>query len=252
MKVLIIEDELIASEKLKNVLRDIDASIEVVDVIDTVRGGVEFFKMIPQIDLVFSDIQLADGLSFEIFDEVHIDFPIVFTTAYDEYSIKAFEVNSIDYLLKPIQKEGVGKAIEKYRRIQGKDLEFEALNNLTKIIQQSPKTEKRFLVKSGLKLVPKKASDVALFYIDNKVLHLLDRNTQKSFLMDGTLEELSNEMDQNNFFRINRKQLVNKEAVDSIKPFYSQRLSLELNVPCDHEIVVSREKVNDFKKWFVN
>ncbi len=253
MKVLIIEDEKLAAARLKSILEKIDQEIEVIGEIDTVRESVDFLSKNQKIDLIFCDIHLADGISFEIFEQVEVTIPIIFVTAYDEYSIKAFKVNSIDYLLKPINEKAVAEALEKHQKISKPAVDVETLKNLENLISNSQRGEKRFLVKSGIKLVPKKESDLALIFVNNKISHLIDGNNQKVYLIEKTLEELINiELDPTLFFRINRKQIVGKEFIESIKPHYNQRLSLELKIPVDQELIVSREKVNEFKKWFIS
>ncbi len=252
MNVLILEDEKLASERLKRIIKEIDPAINVACQIDTVRDAVDYLNSNQQnLDLIFCDIHLADGLSFEIFKQTVVDKPIVFTTAYDEYSIDAFQVNSIDYLLKPIKQEEVDRSLKKYGKIYSNP----ALNlsALQKFISEQPgNVTKRFLVRSGSKLVPKKMNEIGMVYIDNKVVQLQDFPEGKNYLIDFTLDEMINtQLDLALFFRINRKQIINIDAIDSIKPYFNQRLSLALKIPTNIEMIVSREKVNDFKKWFL-
>lgn len=251
MNVLIIEDEQLASDRLKRMIQEIDTQVAVKDQIDTIRDAVSFLKQEQEtLDLIFCDIHLADGLSFEIFHQVELDKPVVFTTAYDEYSIEAFKVNSIDYLLKPIKKEDVERSLNKYRKIYSNKIDVMLLKDL--VLGNPQKSPKRFLVKSGTKLIPKKMEEIGLVYIEHKVVQLQDFPQGKNYLVDFTLDEMmNNELDHQTFFRINRKQIVNIEAIEAIKPYSNQRLSLSLKIPTNLELIVSREKVNDFKKWFL-
>ncbi|MEM6643707.1 MAG: response regulator transcription factor [Bacteroidota bacterium] len=254
MKTLILEDEPLAAERLQRIIEKNFATIEVVDSLDTVKSAVKFLEeREDELDFIFCDIHLADGSSFEIFEQIEVKTPIIFTTAYDQYSIDAFQVNSIQYLLKPIKEEDVIKAVKKYENIQQQKASQIKLDDLKKILisPQEPST-KRFLVKSGMRLIPKKNSDIALFYIENKVVHVLDKNDGKSYITDFTLEELEQEhIDSSQFFRINRKQIINAEVIRAMKPYVGQRLSLELTIRNTFDIIVSREKVTQFKKWFV-
>lgn len=253
MRALIVEDEQLAADRLSSIINKIDKSVEVVAQLDTVRDTVAYLKQHQQdLDLLFCDIHLADGLSFEIFEQVEVETPVIFTTAYDEYSIKAFKVNSVDYLLKPIQEEEVRNSLNKYSSFFEPNLK--GLADLKSLFANSTKTQpKRFLVKAGMKLIPKKADDIAFAFVENKVTYFLDINTEKTYMMDFTLEELmSTQLDIQQFYRINRRQIVNIESIDVIRPYLNQRLSLSLKVHTNQELIVSREKVNDFKKWFLN
>lgn len=252
MNVLIIEDEQLAADRLRRIVETNFAHHRVLEVLDTVREATAFLtKQSDHLDLIFCDIQLADGLSFEIFETVQVDVPIIFTTAYDEYSIEAFKLNSVQYLLKPLKEVEVVEAVRKYEKYFGKKNNLD-IQQLKEAILGSSNEPSRFLVKTGLKMIPKKANEVALFYVENKITRLMDAPVGKSFIVDHTLEELeSTLLSKDLFFRINRKQIVQKEAIDSIKPHFGQRLSLTLKVPNNFDIIVSRQKVNDFKKWFV-
>ncbi|MEM0940599.1 MAG: LytTR family DNA-binding domain-containing protein [Bacteroidota bacterium] len=253
MNALIMEDEQLAVDRLQRIIQKNFTEMEVIESLDTVKDGVEFLSEHEHnLDLIFCDIHLADGSSFEIFDQIEVKTPIIFTTAYDEYSIDAFKVNSIHYLLKPLKEKEVIDAVDKYELFQGRKNEHLKLNDLRKIlVNPKESANKRFLVKSGLRLIPKKTEDIALFYVDNRVVHALDKHNGRSYLTDFTLEEIEKDQtDSDQFFRINRKQIVNMETIISMKPFTGQRLSLDLAVRCNFDIIVSREKVTQFKKWF--
>lgn len=253
MKVLIIEDEQLAADRLQQIIEHTEHSIEVKGVMDTIRDSVGYLEdHQASLDLIFCDIHLADGLSFEIFKQIEVDVPVIFTTAYDEYSIDAFKVNSIDYLLKPIKAEEVAIALNKYQKFHQNHQEIDnsALKSLVNKIKGPG--QKRFLVKSGIKLIPKKMEEIGLVFIENKVVQFHDFPSGKAFMLDFSLDDLmSKELDPDLFFRINRKQIVNIEAIEEIKPYFNQRLSLTLKFPTSFDLIVSREKVNDFKKWFV-
>ncbi|MEM9895286.1 MAG: LytTR family DNA-binding domain-containing protein [Bacteroidota bacterium] len=254
MKILIIEDEPLAAERLQRIIKNSFPSSVIMGILDTVNGSVDFLKSKqPTIDLIFCDIHLADGSSFEIFKEVEVEKPIVFTTAYDQYSIEAFQHNSIHYLLKPLKESEVVAAFskyEKYHKSQEKATVY--LEGIKRLLgTKESADEKHFLVKSGMKLVPKKPEKIAIVYVENKVVHAIDIESKKKFLMDYTLDDLEeNHLNSRSFFRVNRKQIINKEAVAAMKPFVGQRLELELQAGLNIDIIVSREKVRAFKLWF--
>jgi len=253
MKTLILEDEHLAADRLQRIINDNFQEMEVLEAIDTVKDGTQYLaENQDELDLIFCDIHLADGSSFEIFDQVKVKTPVIFTTAYDQYSIDAFKVNTIHYLLKPIKEKEVVEAVNKLELLQAHQRPEIRLGDLKKILlNPAEESSKRFLVKSGLKLLPKKTEELALFYIDNKVVHVLDQQDGKSYLVDYTLDELEHKLlDCAQFFRVNRKQIVNMESISAMKPHHGQRLSLDLNVKCNFDIIVSREKVTQFKKWF--
>jgi len=255
MKTLILEDEPLAAERLQRIIEKNFNNIEVADSLDSVKEGVKYLSQNSEdLDFIFCDIHLADGSSFEIFDQLDVKTPVIFTTAYDQYSMEAFKVNSVHYLLKPLKERDVIDAVNKYEIFQGHRNSQLKLEDLRKIfISPQEQSNKRFLVKSGMRLIPKKNDDIALFYTDNKVVHVLDRNDGKSYLTDFTLEELEQRhIDGNKFFRVNRKQIINADVIQSMKPYVGQRLSLDLSVKCNFDIIVSREKVTQFKKWFID
>ena len=253
MKTLILEDEHLASDRLQRIIEDNFQEMEVLEAIDTVKDGTKYLtENQDELDLIFCDIHLADGSSFEIFDKVKVNTPVIFTTAYDQYSIDAFKVNSIHYLLKPLKEKEVIEAVNKLELLNAHKQPEVRLRDLKKILlNPSEEVSKRFLVKSGLKLIPKKTEELALFYIENKVVHVLDMQDGKAYLIDYSLDDLENKLlDENQFFRVNRKQIVNMESIAAMKPHHGQRLSLDLTVRSNFDIIVSREKVTQFKKWF--
>ena len=251
MKVLIVEDERLAAERLQYLLRTCEQDIEVVDVIDSVEDAVTFFRSGKKTELLLLDIQLADGKSFEIFEKVKIELPIIFTTAFDQYAIQAFKVHSIDYLLKPVQQSDLNYAIEKFRKITAPiSLTSEDLIELKALLAKNKKTYKeRFIIKSGNKLQFKQTDDIAYFFADGKTAFLVSKKENRKYLIDHTLEELENTLNPKAFFRISRKFIVGVESIAEVKGLISTRLEVKLNQPCEHELAVSRDRAQDFKNW---
>jgi len=256
MKVLIIEDEELAVKKLRKTLESVDSSAEVVGVADSIRSSVNWLQQNPAPDLILMDIELADGQSFEIFDKVEVKSTVIFTTSYDEYALKAFKVNSVDYLLKPVQKEDLQAALNKLKTMQtmyGGNGPSDPLNvdNLVKELQQKlqPKEfRKRFLVKHAQKLVSVDVEEIAYFYSDGR-LNFFKTLDNKKFVVDYTMDELEDMLDPNKYFRISRSFYVSIASIDQIHDYFGNRLLLHLKPAVDKESIVSREKVADFKKW---
>lgn len=257
MKVLIIEDEELAVKKLQKTLASVDSTAEVVGVADSIRSSVSWLQQNPSPDLILMDIELADGQSFEIFDKVDVKSTVIFTTSYDEYALKAFKVNSIDYLLKPIQKEDLHAALEKLKGLKSlygnNTVPAPSLNvdNLVKELQQKlqPKEyRKRFLVKHAQKLVSVDVEEIAYFYSDGR-LNFFKTTDNRKFVVDYTMDDLEDMLDPNQFFRISRAFYVAVNSIDQIHDYFGNRLLLNLKPVVDKEAIVSREKVTDFKKW---
>ena len=256
MKVLIIEDEELAVKKLRKTLESVDSSAEVVGVADSIRSSVAWLQQNPPPDLILMDIELADGQSFEIFDKVDVKSTVIFTTSYDEYALKAFKVNSVDYLLKPVQKEDLQAALNKLKTMQtmyGSIPSADPLNveNLVKELQQKlqPKEfRKRFLVKHAQKLVSIDIEEIAYFYSDGR-LNFFKTLDNKKFVVDYTMDELEEMLDPDKYFRISRAFYVSIASIDQIHDYFGNRLLLHLKPAVDKESIVSREKVADFKKW---
>lgn len=257
MKVLIIEDEELAVKKLRKTLQSVDDTAEVVGVADSIRSSVNWLENNPTPDLILMDIELADGQSFEIFDKTDVKSTVIFTTSYDEYALKAFKVNSIDYLLKPVQKEDLEAAIEKFRNLKkvygGSDNNTTpmSVDSLVKELQQKlqPKEyRKRFLVKHAQKLVSVEVEEIAYFYSDGR-LNFFKTDDNKKYVVDYTMDELEEMLDPNQYFRISRSFYVSVNCIDQIHDYFGNRLLLNLKPAVDKESIVSREKVTDFKKW---
>ena len=247
MKVLIIEDERLASQKLMRLLKEVDQTIEVVDVLKSVEQTINWIQENPVPELVFMDIQLEDGLCFEIFENIRIDAPVIFTTAYDEYTLKAFKVNSVDYLLKPIVCAELKNAIEKYINIHSINTDK---SRLTTIINQLlPQTKERFLIKIGEHYKSISTFDIQCFYILERNT-FISINSGKSYPVDYTLDNIEQLVDAKSFFRVNRNFIVNVNAIQDVIAYSSNRLKIVLlNRKEKDDIIVSRERVVTFKNW---
>jgi DNA-binding LytR/AlgR family response regulator len=248
MKVLIIEDEKPAADKLKRLLADKVNDIIILDILETVESSINWFLNNPSPDLIFMDIQLADGISFEIFESVKIEAPVIFTTAYDQYAIRAFKVNSIDYLLKPIEAEMLVKSIEKYRslypsaKFDDKKIDF-LYDQLIK------KYKTRFFIKLGTHCRSVMTDEIRYFFIVERSTFMKTMQG-KIFDVDYSLDQLEKMLDPERFFRINRKFIINIDTITDIITWSSNRLKLKLsNEEENYDLVVSREKVSDFKRW---
>ncbi|MEL7148624.1 MAG: LytTR family DNA-binding domain-containing protein [Bacteroidota bacterium] len=251
MNALVIEDEQLAAERLISLIDQSDEDIQVLEQFDTVRDTVEYLMENQQnVDILFCDIQLADGLSFSIFEKIKVDTPVVFTTAFDEYSLRAFKVNSVDYLLKPVKQQELNEALIKYQSIYRERVAID-LSQLSQYFNQPAHYKERFLVKSGNKYYNKSVDEVTYFSLDNKIVYLHDTDTSKKYMTEFTLEELvKNHLDPKRFFRINRQFIVSIDAIAMMKPYPNQRLILQLKDGQLDELVLSREKVSSFKEWF--
>ncbi|WP_417235995.1 LytR/AlgR family response regulator transcription factor [Bizionia paragorgiae] len=249
MKVLIVEDEKPSARRLQRMLEKMD--IEVNTMLHSVEESIAWFKENSHPDLIFLDIQLSDGLSFEIFEAVSISSAIIFTTAYDEYALKAFKLNSIDYLLKPIDQDELEAAVNKYKmrlpKKQHVTLDFNAIKQLlVNPIERSYK--KRFSVKVGQHLKLIHSDDIECVYSENKGTYLY--TTQgRNYLIDTSLEDLEFELEPHVFFRVNRKFYVNINAIKDMVSYTNSRLEIKLNTYNDYEIIVARERVKAFKNW---
>jgi DNA-binding LytR/AlgR family response regulator len=254
MKILIVEDEDLAVKKLKKVLSELTVPSEVTGVTDSISSTVSWLEANPSPDLILMDIELSDGQSFAIFDQTIVKCPVIFTTSYDEYALKAFKVNSIDYLLKPVQKEELQLALDKYMQLNTSksantaDIPF---NDLVKELHkklQPKEYRKRFLVKQAQKLVSIPTEDIAYFYSDGR-LNFFKTKDNKKFVVDYTMDELEDMLDGEKYFRISRSFYVSIYSIAQINDYFGTRLILHLKPEIDKEVLVSREKVSDFKKW---
>lgn len=255
MKILIVEDEDLAVKKIKKTLAEVDDTADVIGITDSIQGTVNWLESNATPDLILMDIELSDGQSFEIFNRTKVKSPVIFTTSYDEFALKAFKVNSIDYLLKPVQKEELNAALDKFKSMTGanktsdkKEINMDAL---VKELQQKlqPKDyRKRFLVKHGQKLVSIETDDIAYFFSDGR-LNFFKTFDNRKFVVDYTMDELEDMLDPQRYFRISRSFYISVASIDQIHDYFGNRLLLQLKPTVDKETVVSREKVTDFKKW---
>jgi DNA-binding LytR/AlgR family response regulator len=247
MKVLIIEDEKPAIENLVEELMQIDESFQVVGTCDSVQESIQWLTSNPQPDLIFMDIQLSDGLSFNIFKSCTVTCPIVFITAYDKYLTQAFDYNSIDYLLKPINPDKLKNAIRKYKNLQNY-----FVNNHSALIDYLNNHEKkksRILVKRGMEFQAVKVEEVVYFFTEHKLVFLVDKENRKYLAEKSNLSELEEELDKNLFYRANRKYIINANYVKRFKPLDRSKLSVELQLPLTEEIIISQENSSAFKRW---
>jgi DNA-binding LytR/AlgR family response regulator len=249
MKILIVEDEELAVKKLQKTLAVVDAAAEVIGCTDSIKSTVEWLEENPQPDLILMDIELADGQSFEIFNLTEIKSPVIFTTSYDEFALKAFKVNSVDYLLKPIQKDELETALNKFKKLKtNTDVNIDSLVKELQQKLQPKEYRKRFLVKLGQKLISVEINEVAYFYSDGR-LNFFKTTDNKKFVVDYTMDELEEMLDPKIYFRISRSFYVSVNSITKIDDYFGNRLILGLKPEVDKEALVSREKVTDFKKW---
>lgn len=249
MRVIIIEDETPAANRLTKMLQSISDEMEVVKRLDSVESGVRYLQSAENIDLIFMDIQLADGLSFDIFQQIEVKTPVIFITAFDQYTLKAFKVNSIDYLLKPIDETELEKAVAKYKQLYDKK-ENGFSEKIMKLIQEMNTTRyrERLLIKRGQQLSYLKIETTAYCYADGKLCYAVDFSSNK-YLLENNLSQLEEQLQPNKFYRINRQLLINIEAVNKVHTWLGGRLKLELLPSSKADTIVSRERVNGFKEW---
>jgi len=249
MNVLIIEDEQGAAQNLIAALKEIDSSIHPVAVIESVRDALAWIKNNPAPDLAFFDIRLADGNSFQIFEQTDVPFPIVFTTAYDQYAIQAFKVNSIDYLLKPVRKADLEQALQKFRQIY-KQTDFEALLKVISQLDlgQNKPGKRTFLIHYQDRLIPIETSDFAYFYIRNGIVYGVTFDKQK-YIIDQKLDRIEAQVDADNFFRVNRQYIVSRKAIKEAAHFFNGRLKLKVNPAPEDVLLISKAKAPEFKAW---
>jgi len=247
MKTVIIEDEKPSARRLKRMVEILQ--LEVVEILHSVEASIEWFQNNTHPDLIFLDIQLSDGLSFEIFEEVEITSSIIFTTAYDEYALKAFKLKSVDYLLKPIDDKELEQAIDKFKSTNQQSKIQVDYNALKTLLYKEEKTyKKRFAIKVGQHLKVFNTNGIECFYSENKGTYL-HTNENRSYLLDHTLDQLEKELDPEQFYRVSRKFYVSINAIKDIIDYTNSRLQLKLTSFSDSEIIVSRERVKDFKEW---
>ncbi|NRB53210.1 MAG: response regulator transcription factor [Saprospiraceae bacterium] len=251
MKVLIVEDEYSVAKDLRDVLWEINPDIEVMAILESVKEVIEWISSTAQLpDLGFFDIQIADGNSFQVFEQTKVPFPIIFTTAFDEYALQAFKLNSIDYILKPIKKSDLEIALNKYKKYYTNFAQYEALLAVIQELKnnQPKKYKKNFLVYFKDKILPLAVEDIAYFYLERQVVHCITHQSKKYFI-DQSLELIQSQLNPDAFFRASRQFLVSRKAIKSASVYFSRKLKLELSPSFDKEVIISKLNSSKFKKW---
>jgi DNA-binding LytR/AlgR family response regulator len=250
MNVLIIEDEPQAARRMEALMKELESGVNIVGKIDSVKKAVQWISDNPPPDLILMDIQLADGISFSIFEKCNVQSPVIFTTAYDEYALKAFKVNSIDYILKPVDKDELSAALTKFKNMKRTAPDTKLLlDNIGQAVQMLTKRYKsRFMIKVGEHLKTIETTNLLYFYSQDKATFCYTVDN-RSLILDYTLEQLEEMTDPAIFFRVNRKYLVSASAISDIISYTNSRLKLKLKGSQDDDIIVARERVQDFKEW---
>ncbi|GAB3900667.1 LytTR family DNA-binding domain-containing protein [Larkinella knui] len=255
MKILLIEDETVAARQLKTMVLQAESDAEVVGILDSVEGSVNWLRTNPVPDLILMDIELVDGQSFEIFSQVEVQSPVIFTTAYDEFALKAFRVNSIDYLLKPIEDAALRRALQKFQHFSAAFAQPNPVVQIEKLIDElarrAPQTgsyRERFLVRQGQRLIPVDASEVAYFFSQNKISFIKTYDNRLLHL-DYTLDELEQSLNPRQFYRANRQFIVGHKAVEKLHFYFNNKLKVILRPASEEDVIVSREKAMAFRRW---
>lgn len=253
MKALIIEDEKAAVRNLIASLSEIAPDMEILETLDSITESIDWFCSHPMPELVFMDIHLADGSAFEIFEHIEITCPVIFTTAYDEYALRAFKVNSIDYLLKPIGKNDIRKALDKLNLLRIESAtQMPDYSNLIHLLKKEEKYRTHFLIPvKGDKLLPLPVDSILFFYINEGNVKAVTVDG-KEYQFTQTLDELGENLDPSTFFRVNRQYIISRMAVKDIDLWFNSRLSVNLKVPVPEKILVSKARVTEFKEWFTS
>lgn len=247
MKVLIIEDEEAATRRLQKMIGEIDPEMDILAALDSIEASVRWFSNHTAPDLILLDIHLADGSGFELFEHIAIQQPVIFTTAYDQYALQAFKVNAVDYLLKPIKKRELQRALEKYQRTQPSDTPVDYTALMEAI---SPVKHKRFLIKTGQQIKVFSPEEIAYFFTQNKLTYLVSHEGKK-YALDQSLDKVEDTVNRQRFFRINRQFIIGLKAIKNLHVYSKSRVKIELDPPCPLETIVSTERSPHFKKWLV-
>ncbi|CAN5481670.1 LytTR family DNA-binding domain-containing protein [soil metagenome] len=252
IKIVIIEDEPATARNLKHILQEIEPGITVLSILGTVKESVNWLKENAALcNLLFMDIRLADGLSFEIFENIQIDLPVIFVTAYNDYALKAFKANGIDYVLKPFDETELTAALNKFKKLSKSNNQHIDNTALLSIMQQIKTTtayKKSFLVQYRDKLIPVNTSDIYWFSTENEIVHAAIAGG-KQYMIDGTLEKLLPQLDPAQFFRANRQYIINRNAITEVNFFFNGRLALKLNPEPKENVLISKARVSEFKEW---
>jgi DNA-binding LytR/AlgR family response regulator len=248
LNIIIIEDERPALNNLINTLSQVPERVNIQTTLSSVKEGIEYLSDSPQADLILSDVQLTDGLSFEIFRHTNNFIPVIFITGYDEFMLTAFEHNGIDYLLKPVDAKDLSKALQKYKMLQQHfSTSVSPIDNLLKYVTQKKKT--RLVVRKGLENIALKLEDIVLFYTENKIVYAIDRDGKK-YMADKNLSDLEPELDESIFFRANRQYILNMNYIKAFKAYEKVKLIVDLTLPdLNHCIIISQETAPAFRKW---
>lgn len=246
MKIVIIEDEIPAAKRIEKLIKEADKNAEIIAKLDSIEASVNWFSKNPQPDLILMDIELADGQSFEIFNRIKITSPVIFTTAYDEFALKAFKVNSIDYLLKPIEIQSLKQSLDKWNALKGNSQS----NNMSSLIESfsAKKYKNRFLVKIGERLIAIENEQIAYFMTEDKYSFIISTENKK-YILDQSLDEIENMLAPRLFFRLNRQFIAPFKSIEAIHNHLNGKLKIILKPTQKEEIYVSREKASDFKFW---
>jgi DNA-binding LytR/AlgR family response regulator len=248
MNLLIIEDEPASALRLKKLAEEMEPGIAVLDILDSISTSVEWFRTHTEPDLVLSDIHLADGLSFEIFKEVNISCPVIFTTAYDQYAIQAFKLNSIDYLLKPIKKTELAEAFRKFKKMQPAAARIDLSQLAAMLGKPGKEFLKRLMIRIGQQLKVVEIKDIAYFYIDEKIVFGVSFSKDR-YPMDLSLDQLEKQLDPERFFRINRAFIISLESIETMITYSKARIKIRLKPPCELESITSTERSAEFRDW---
>lgn len=251
MNIAIIEDEAPALNRISKMMKEVDAEVQIVATADSIASAIKLFEQHKNIDLVLMDIELADGQSFEIFNQTRVSCPVIFTTAYDEFALKAFKVNSIDYLLKPIDPEDLKRAVTKFKTFSSQpvpDYPVQIQTLLAGLKKETASYKNRFLIKTGTKLISIAVDQIAYFHAADKAVYVHTFNGQK-YIIDHSLDELMNLLDPALFFQLNRQFVANVNGIQSVHTYFNGKLKIELTPAAEEDVVVSREKAGDFKRW---
>lgn len=251
MKLLVVEDEQLLARQLIKLVKELKPGATIEGQTNSIESTVEWLSQNEKPDLILMDIELADGQCFNIFQQAEIKTPVIFTTAYDEFALKAFTVNSIDYLLKPIKKEDLQRALNKYDLLSSekRGVALESFKSFVeKMVVNTPQFRERFLVKQGQKMLSIPIEDIAFFSAKNTLNFIYTKSKQK-FVIDYTLDEIEDMVQPNIFFRANRQYILSHEIISEIHPWFNGKLKIEISLPSEEEIVISREKASSFKEW---
>ena len=245
MNVLIIEDEIKTGKELRRLIEGLDDSITVLGVLTSVKSAIAWFESHPAPDLVFSDIQLGDGLSFEVFRQVSLNGPVIFCTAFDEYAVQAFEASGIDYLLKPVDEEKLGQSLEKYKKLK---VFFKSMD-MERLAGQFDNTYKRtILVYLRDQIVPVKTMDIAYIHAANGLVNLVTRQNHP-YACQYTMDQVEGMLDPRQFYRANRQFIINREVIQNVQHYFNRRLCIVTSCPTPERIIISKVKATDFLQW---